>query len=69
MIRDLPRVRKRLRLNPYALDLLAVAARLIVCLAAIWMGIVISTHSTDGIAVLAALACGGVIYGLLGRSK
>lgn len=48
--------------------MLDIAVRLLICLASIYMGLVIAVHSTDGIAVLAALACGGVIYGLLGRS-
>lgn len=58
------------RPHPYALILLGVALRLLVCLAAIWMGMVIATHGPNqGTAVLAAFACGGVIYGLLGRAK
>ena len=58
------------RIDPYALITLSVAARFVVCLAAIWMGIQISLHApNDGIAAIAALACGGVIYGLFGRTR
>ena len=57
------------RVNPYAIDLLFIGARLLVCLAAIWMGMVIAVQSNDGVAVLAALACAGVIYGCLGGKK
>ncbi len=72
MIRELDRpttpLVARPRINPYALDLLFVAARLLICLAAIYAGILIAVNApNEGIAVLAALACGGVIYGLLGK--
>ena len=57
-----------IRLDPYAAITLGVAARLIVCLICIWMGIMVATHApNDGVAILAALACGGVIHGLLGK--
>ena len=56
------------RIDPYALITLSVAVRFVICLVAIWMWIQISLHApNDGIAVLAALACAGVIYGLLGK--
>lgn len=55
---------------PYAFILLGVALRLLLCLAAIWMGMVIAMHGpNEGTAVLAAFACGGVIYGCLGRAR
>lgn len=58
----------RVRLDPYALDLLFVAVRLLLCLAAIYAGILIAVRApNDGVAVLAALACAGVIYGCLGK--
>ncbi len=63
-------IKARVLFDPYALDLLFVAVRLLICLAAIWMGIQISLYApNDGVAAIAALACGGVIYGLLGRTR
>ena len=62
-----PLTQPRTTINPYALDLLAVAARFIVCLIAIALGLWIAVHgSNDGIAILAALGCAGVIGALLG---
>ena len=52
-----------------AMILLGVGTRLLICLAVIYLGIWISVRSNDGIAVLAALGCGGVIYGLLSPNK
>ena len=63
------RVARLPRIDPRTLDLLFVAARFIVCLAAIWMGMVIAVNSpNDAYAAAAALACAGMIYGCLGRS-
>ena len=60
----------RVRLDPYALDLLFVAVRMLLCLAAIAVGIWIAVNGpNEGVAALAAFACGGVVYGLLGRTK
>ena len=56
---------RRLEILRDAFIILEVNARLLICLAAIYFGILISVRSNDGIAVLAALGCGGVIYGLL----
>ena len=63
-----PLTAPRVRIDPYALDLLFVAVRMLLCLAAIAAGILIAVRApNDGVAVLAALACAGVIYGCLGK--
>jgi hypothetical protein len=49
-----------------AMPLLMIAARFIVCLAAIGMAVrIVTSGDSQVIAVLAAFACAGVIYGLL----
>lgn len=57
----------RLRISPYALDLLGVGAAFLICLACIGMGIYISLRATnEGIPILAAVGCAAVINALLG---
>lgn len=53
----------------YAFDLLGIAARFLICLAAIYAGIYIAVSSNDAIAVLAAFGCAAVIYALLSPSR
>lgn len=51
-----------------ALPLLSIAARFLICLLCLVVGLIIQAHG-QGYAVLAALACGGVIYGLLSPKR
>jgi hypothetical protein len=54
----------------YILDLLGVGVRLVICLIAIYMGYVIAAKTTnEGIAILTALGCWGVINSLLGKKR
>lgn len=56
------------RIDPYVLITLGVAARFLICLAAIWAGILIAVNGpNDGTAILAAIGCGLVINACLGR--
>lgn len=49
-----------------AWPVLDIAGRLLICLVAIGVGIrIVTSGGSQGIAVLAAFACAGVVYGLL----